>query len=48
MDSKLIQKYCPLTKDVEDTLKLASNKLSLSARSVHRVIKLARTLADVA
>ena len=48
MDPKLIQKYCPLKKDVEATLKLASNKLSLSARSVHRIIKLARTLADIA
>ncbi len=48
MDPKLIQKYCPLNEDVEATLKLASNKLSLSARSVHRTIKLARTLADIA
>jgi len=48
MDSKLIQKYCPLRQDVETILKLASGKLSLSARSVHRIIKLARTLADIA
>ena len=48
MNSKLIQKYCPLSEEVKKILKLASNKLSLSARSIHRIIKLARTLADLA
>ncbi len=47
MDSKLIQKYCPLSKDIEDILKKASENFSLSARSIHRIIKLARTLSDI-
>ena len=47
MDSKLIKKYCPLNKDIKDILKKASEKFSLSARAVHRIIKLSRTLADL-
>lgn len=47
MDSKLIQKYCPLSKNVKDILKKASKNFSLSARAIHRIIKLSRTLADI-
>jgi magnesium chelatase family protein len=47
MDSKLIQKYCPLSDSVKDILKQANQNMNLSARSIHRIIKLARTLADL-
>jgi len=47
MDAKLIQKYCPLSENVQLILKQASENLSLSARAIHRIIKLARTLADL-
>jgi magnesium chelatase family protein len=47
MDSKLIDKYCPLSNQVKEILKNAWEKLALSARSLHRVIKLSRTLADL-
>jgi magnesium chelatase family protein len=47
MLSKHIQKYCPLSSSVKQLLSNASAKLSLSARSIHRIIKLARTLADL-
>lgn len=47
MDPKLISKYCKLSEDVEKILKKASSKFFLSARSVHRIIKLSRTLADI-
>ncbi len=47
MNSKQIQKYCILTQDAEKFLKMAANKLYLSARSVHRIIKFSRTVADL-
>lgn len=47
MNSKTLQKYCPLDDDIKEILKRASEKFYLSARSVHRTIKLARTLADI-
>jgi len=47
MDVKLIQKYCPLSENIKDILKKASERFSLSARSIHRIIKLSRTLADL-
>jgi len=47
MDAKLIDKYCPLSDEVKEIIKQASLKLSLSARAIHRIIKLARTLADL-
>ena len=47
MDSKLIQKYCPLSDEIQSLLKLSAENLSLSARAIHRIIKLARTLADL-
>ena len=47
MDSKLIQKYCPLSEEIQALLKQAADRLSLSARAIHRIIKLSRTLADL-
>jgi magnesium chelatase family protein len=47
MDTKLIDKYCPLSDELRQVLKQAAENLSLSARAIHRVIKLARTLADL-
>jgi len=47
MNSKQIQKYCILSKEAEVFLKMAANKLNLSARSVHRIIKFSRTVADL-
>jgi magnesium chelatase family protein len=47
MNVQLIQKYCPLSNEVQDILKKATDKLFLSARAIHRIIKLSRTLADL-
>lgn len=44
----LIEKYCPLGQEAEALLKQAFNTLNLSARSYHKIIKLARTIADLA
>ncbi len=47
MDSKGIQKYCTLDEVGRDLLKQAMNKLDLSARAYDRILKVARTIADL-
>lgn len=42
-----IKKYCQLSKEVENLLKQASMKFQLSARSYMKMIKVARTVADL-
>ncbi|HET7769258.1 MAG TPA: YifB family Mg chelatase-like AAA ATPase, partial [Chloroflexota bacterium] len=43
-----VRRYCRLGPDAEPLLKAAVQRLGLSARSYHRVLKLARTIADLA
>jgi len=43
-----IDRYCPLDAAGETLLKQAITRLDLSARAYHRVLKLARTVADLA
>lgn len=43
----LIKKYCKLDTDSKKLLETAFEKMSLSARAYNRIIKLARTIADV-
>lgn len=43
-----IRKYCKLTVEAEDLLKQALLRLSLSARSYYKVIKVSQTIADLA
>jgi len=45
--SSEIKKYAPLDKASKDLLKSAADRLSLSARSYFKVIKVARTIADL-
>jgi len=42
-----IKKYCKLDKESKQLLKNAAEKLDLSARAYYRMIKLARTIADL-
>ncbi|XLQ20587.1 MAG: YifB family Mg chelatase-like AAA ATPase [Candidatus Moraniibacteriota bacterium] len=42
-----IKKYCYLDKESKDLLRNAAEKLDLSARAYYRMIKLARTIADL-
>lgn len=42
-----IRKYCPLAPEVQDVLKLAFDSLGLSARAHDRILKVARTIADL-
>lgn len=47
MNSKMIQKYCELNDECTNLLKGAMEKLSLSARAHDRILKVARTIADL-
>lgn len=47
MSAKEVSEYIQLEKDVENLLNETASRLSLSPRSYHRVMKLARTIADL-
>jgi magnesium chelatase family protein len=47
MSSKDIKIFCQLSEDCMKLLHMAVEKMKLSARSYHRIIKLARTIADL-
>ncbi|MBI2600511.1 YifB family Mg chelatase-like AAA ATPase [Candidatus Daviesbacteria bacterium] len=48
MHNRDVKKYCFLTPEAENLLKLAADKFYFSARSYFRLIKVARTIADLA
>ena len=48
LTSKDIKTYCPLDQECLDLLRQAVVKLGLSARGYHRVLKISRTIADLA
>ncbi len=43
----LIKEYCGLDKDARLLMENAYHKLELSTRSYHRLLKVARTIADI-
>ena len=43
-----IRQYCALDEDCQALMKTAMRQLQLTARAYHRVLKLARTIADLA
>jgi magnesium chelatase family protein len=43
-----VRQYCTLDEASRSLMKTAMNQLNLSARAYHRVLKLARTIADLA
>ncbi|MBR3804166.1 MAG: YifB family Mg chelatase-like AAA ATPase [Clostridia bacterium] len=47
MGEKHIKKYCQLDRECEEIIKSAFNSLNLSARARSRIIKVARTIADL-
>ena len=48
MTARDLRRYCPLSEPVERLLREAVARLGLSARAYHRVLKIARTIADLA
>lgn len=47
MDSRLMEKYCPLDNYGQNLLEKLIEKMGLSARACSRIIKIARTIADM-
>ena len=47
MSSAMLRKFCPLSPDVRRLLDGAMERLQLSARAYDRIIKVARTIADL-
>lgn len=48
IDGTLLEEYAHLTNEAKNTLQQAAEKMRLSARGYHRVIRVARTIADLA
>ena len=48
MDNRQIEKYCPLSDECRALLEQIIERFGLSARACTRIIKLARTIADLA
>lgn len=42
-----VEKYCKLSSDAENVMKLAFDRLGLSMRGYHKILKIARTIADL-
>ncbi len=47
MRPKMIERYCAIPPDARLLLEMAIDKLGFSARAYHRVLKIARTIADL-
>jgi magnesium chelatase family protein len=47
MSTDQIEKYCTLTKDAEEIIRKAFDRLNLSMRGYHKIMKVARTIADI-
>lgn len=48
MNHKQVKKHCILEKEAEELLKAAINELKFSARAYDKILKVARTIADLA
>ncbi len=48
LDARDVERYCPLDEGGQQLLRLAVKRYRLSARAIHRVQKVARTIADLA
>ena len=48
MDSKQMERFCPLSDPCKTLLEQIIDKLGLSARAYTRIVKIARTIADMA
>ena len=48
MSTRDVKKYCPLTTQCRTMMISASSSMNLTARSYFKVVKIARTIADLA
>ena len=48
MNARLIERFCPLSDDCRRTLRNILDRMGLSARAYTRILKVARTIADLA
>ena len=48
MTSAMLREFCPLSAEARRLLDVAMERLQLSARAYDRIIKVARTIADLA
>jgi magnesium chelatase family protein len=47
MDSRQMERFCPLSEDCKQLLEKVIDRLGLSARAYTRIVKIARTIADL-
>ena len=47
MNSRQLERFCPLSEECKQLLEQVINRLGLSARAYTRIIKIARTIADL-
>ena len=47
MNNKQIEKYCPLSDQCREALEKIMVRMQLSMRALYRIIKVARTIADL-
>ncbi|MDP3980813.1 MAG: YifB family Mg chelatase-like AAA ATPase [Chlamydiota bacterium] len=47
MNTRHIKKHCILDEESQNLLKMAMNEMGISARAYHRILKVARTIADL-
>ena len=48
MSHKQVKKFCPLGREENELLKMAMAELNLSARAYDKILKVSRTIADLA
>ncbi len=48
LTSEQIEKFCTLSQEAEELMRVAFEKLRLSMRGYHKILKIARTIADLA
>ena len=47
MNSRQVRRHCPLDASSQSLMKLAIQRLGLSARAYDRILKVSRTIADL-
>jgi magnesium chelatase family protein len=48
LDARQVQEFCTLTDEAQAVIKAAFDKLGLTMRGYHKILKIARTIADLA